>query len=278
MKPFKLLSRDFKAIGVILSYWLVATIFVMGLTSIFTFIHFLIGHDIATLEYWLFSNTWEIIIFSQLGAAYVVWSFVSVRLNTNSFFKNLLSHLKLNIKGDILVVAFFIIINLIGFYHFDFAFNQFSYFKNMIICCGVLSFFLFDLFLLKQIRRISDSSQQGSFVSTIVFFLFKILFVFIVIPYKDNASSIYFFNIAMTYVIFHFYQTKLAPVITYTLCVIIPLSIIFPFDLIYGGAYSILTLTSPPSLVLTSSIWFVAMAYLFFKCRFSTIDDLLVAD
>jgi hypothetical protein len=272
----KQLKTDWKVLIIMLSYWLLAALLMVSLTSVFTFIHFLIGHDIATLEYWLFSNTWEIVFSSLLGSAYVIWNFISVRLDTNVFFKQFFGYLRCPLKADIIVVSLFVLINLIGFYEFKFTHEQFSYLKNVLIALGVVSFFLFDFILINHLRSSMNVTAKISSLTVMMLLAFKLLFLFLVVPYKDNVSFVYLFNTLISYIIYYFYDTKIAPVVTYVLCLVLPLSVILPFDLIYAGDFSLFSLHSHPTLSITIAIWLVAGMYLVFKRKFSLIDDQLM--
>jgi hypothetical protein len=234
----------------------------LAMISIFTFFHFLLDHDMNTIENWLNRNAWEVLSFSKLTSLYI--STRVIKLNLYNDIK-LRSYFELDqlipSKKMIGVILFLLAI----FYAFIVQFgggvvqNQFKedlFYSSFI---GAFMFYTLDfimIFLLLKIFEIKKEYHTKLMYLTLIMFLVSSK---VALPYLDK-----FYVFLMIHFITLFYlgqKAKLIDVLCYALFIISPLSSIYGLDIVWDNAYSIFTYQKNLPILGVLGIWGIAIGY-----------------
>lgn len=101
-----------KETKIILYYMFYATLYCFNhlvLTSVFSFFHFLLDHDLSTINNWLSFNGWEIISFSKIFSVIFVVKFLQFKSYRKIYFWSLLRTHTQGPSKKIFVIVFFIL-------------------------------------------------------------------------------------------------------------------------------------------------------------------------
>ena len=63
------------------------------LISLAAFFHFLLDHDLGTIENWVFDLGWQIVIFCKVSAFFIIRSFLNITKDPVTSFKNFVQDL-----------------------------------------------------------------------------------------------------------------------------------------------------------------------------------------
>lgn len=262
MKPF-ILSEDFKRLGTI--YLGFCTLFVIShlmLVSVFSFFHFLLDHDMGTIENWLSLNGWEIIIAAKLIVFLIMTKLIQVNsYSDTSFSKELWAMERIPSKKAIALIFFILVM----FYS---LLSQFG--------GGI------------QKNQILDELFLSSFIGSILFYGTDIVLIMVVINYfklKFNHPIQLLFmcllcflissKIVLPYIgkyavflVVHFIslfylsrRNNIGDLLLYLTIIIAPLSSFFGIDLIWSNSYSIFTYSRDLPVLGILLIWTVALGY-----------------
>lgn len=234
----------------------------LALVSTFSFFHFLLDHDMNTIENWLNRNAWEVLGFSKLSSLYIVSRVLKLNLYNDIKLRTLFSFNSfIPSKKMIGLVVFLLTI----FYAFIMQFGggvEQSQFKEDLFYSSFLGAFLFYvtdfcmIHILLKMLNIKKQYYSKLMYLTLVMFLISSK---VALPYLDK-----FYVFLMIHFVTLFYlgqKDKLVDVLCYALFVISPLSSVYGLDIVWDNAYSIFSYQKSLPVVGVLGIWGIAIGY-----------------
>ena len=157
MKPF-IQSESFLKLFAIYGGYCALVLFIhLMLTSVFSFFHFLLDHEMTTIENWLSLNGWEIIGFAKLISFVVMTKLIQVNSYTDSSFRSEVREMEKIPSKKAIASIFFL---LVMFYSLLVQFGG-----------GI------------QTNQILDELFFSSFLGSIIFYGLDVLLIMVVVNY-----------------------------------------------------------------------------------------------
>jgi hypothetical protein len=237
----------------------------LSLISLVSFFHFLLDHEMAVIENWLYRNAWEIIIIAKFTAAYLTMK--ALKLNNYSIL-NLVEILKSDIwkpnRKIIVLILFWSII----FYALILQFGgQLSHNPKAtefthISYLGSIFFYLTDFFVINVLVRNVEIKDRRKFsiliLSLLVLFL---LFTKAALPYINKYYVFIILHFAVLLVFLFKERKKLINPILYSAVIIGPFSSHYGLDIVWDNAHSFYSYqTSLPILGIIGA-WLIGLGY-----------------
>jgi hypothetical protein len=256
-----------KILSYYLGYNLIFLIGYIAFISMISFFHFLLEHDMAVIENWIFRNAWEVIVFSKLLASFIIIK--ALKLN-NYFTISLWQTIKEeHWKPSRYAVIFILFISFLfyalimqfsgelinnakdtDFAHISFLGSAFFYFMD---------FFIINLLL----KYIPISNQRKLFVLLAICLVFFLFFTKATLPYI-NKYYIFLILHFVTLLIFLAKEPKnLLNPILYALIVIGPFSSFYGLDLVWDNAHSIYSYKETLPNIGILGLWLIGLVYYF---------------
>ena len=248
---------------VILYYALFCFLFVflnLLIVSVFIFFHFLLDHDMSTIENWLNRNAWEILTMSKLGSLYFTAKITKLNLVDETKYRDLLkSSLTLPSIKIFGVIVFILII----FYAFITQFGarlQTEQFKQDLFYSSFLGSFFFyfcDFVILYILSRVYPPKDllKVLYISLVMFVISSKL----ALPYLNK----YYIFLIMHFVTLFYFMSKdnFSDSLLYSLFVIAPLSSLYGLDIVWDSAYSLISYKDSLPLLGIIGIWGLGLGY-----------------
>lgn len=263
--PFLFSLGARKIILYYLGYCTLFLIFHLAFLSFVSFFHFLLDHDMAVIENWLYRNAWEIIILSKSLAAFL--TIKALKLN-NYFINSLLQILKTDIwkptRKLIVLVCFISIL----FYALIIQFSgelinntkdtQFAYVSYL----GSALFYLIDFLVINVLVRNFKVRQKRKFF--ILAFVLTIIFLFFTkatLPYIDKYFIFLVLHFStMLLLLFKERKNMINPLL-YTLVIIGPFSSLYGLDIVWDNAHSIYSYKESLPVLGITGLWLIGLGY-----------------
>lgn len=250
---------------IVLYYLLYCILFVIVdliLISIFTFFHFLLEHDMNTVENWLNRNTWEILAGSKLVSLYFSAKITKLNLVDESRYRDYFLKIRFIPTFKIWGVIVFI---LVIFYAFITLFdggvvrNQFKEELFYSSFWGSFFFYVCDFLMLTILTKVYPvKDNEKSTVMYICLFIF-ILTSKMALPYLNKYYIFLMVHFITMYVLSM--HNRIPDIIVYALFVIAPLSSIYGLDIVWDNAYSLFSYQKKIPGMGILAIWGVAISY-----------------
>jgi hypothetical protein len=257
---------------IILYYFIYCFVFVfahLGLVSIFSFFHFLLDHDLNTVENWLSLNGWELLVTSKVIAFFTVLYLLKMNNYKEISFKTLFQRMELQPHKKIVGVILFILIifhlyvrELGGSIEYGVIRSEYLYISFL---CSSL-FYLIDfaiIYVLEYYYEPVPGSFKVRLMSLLLLFLVSIK---VAQPFLDGIYLILFIHfVAMYYFCRKKYFTN---GLLYSLFVISPLSAVYGLDIVWSNSYSFIQFENQIPVFGFIGIWALALTYF----HYSRID------
>ncbi len=231
------------------------------LTSVFTFFHFLLEHDMNTIESWLSRNTWEVLILSKFMS--FIFTIKILKLNIYEDFKvfeyyrDILTRPSRKIWGMTFFILFFIYI-LIEQFSGGVDQNQFQNGLLYSSYLGSTTYYLFDILLIVTIQRYFNLEKINLklYGSLLLVFLLSSK---IALPYM--SKFIVFIIIHFIALLFFAAKKNSGDVLVYIFLIIGPLSSVFGLDIVWDNLYSVFAYDKALPVTGILGIWCIAIGY-----------------
>ncbi len=237
----------------------------LAFISLVSFFHFLLDHDMAVIENWLYRNAWEMIVLSKMISAFLIIK--ALKLN-NYFVNSLFQILKTDIwkpTRKVIVLTFFISIL---FYALIMQFSgelinntketDFAYVSYI----GSALFYLIDFLVINVLYRNIEVRQKRKYfalgISLIAMFL---LFTKATLPYISKYYIFLVLHFATLLLLLFKERKNMINPILYTLVVIGPFSSLYGLDIVWDNAHSIYSYSESLPLVGITGIWLIGLGY-----------------
>ena len=250
---------------VILYYLLYCILFIildLIFVSVFTFFHFLLEHDMNTIENWLNRNTWEILSLSKIISLLTTAKITKLNFVEDIRYRDFLTKTKFIPTLRIWGVIFFI---LIIFYAFITLFdgglieNQFKKELFYSSFLGSFCFYTSDFLMIYLLAKVYPIKIKERSIIMYICLLFFILASKVALPYLNKYYVFLMVHFMTMYILSH--KDHLPDIIVYGLFVIAPLSSLYGFDIVWDNAYSLFSYQKPIPAIGIFAIWGVAISY-----------------
>ena len=207
--------------------------------STVSFFHFLLGHDMSTIESWISRNHWDVLVLSKVIALALCWKALHLNLTGSASFWDILKgHLDYPSIKICLTSVFLLGTTLMLGGYFSNA-NVFELGKegfNASIFLGSGLFFFIDflfLFVLRQVYVVQDESKVRLWL---LFVLMFGLFTKLAIPYLGYYLIVALLHFISLLIIGS--PNKLSDAALYCLVIVAPLNAFFGMNLVAGWGQS----------------------------------------
>lgn len=263
-------------------------IFILSLLiiSLISFFHFLLKHNVAQIEEWIYEHGWIIVILAKILSTYIILKFVTLK---NSYRKPLKEFYQNDLRvpsGDIFVLSlFFFISNLIFGKPFYFEHLRVEFFKILISFFSIIAFYFTDLLTIYFIEKHFSISKLDRLIRMLFYLLIFYLsnkFVFPMVYFKEASSStsplfemkilmsFHFFIILYFGLVFNGIKDRVKIIgngLFYLIFFVAPFSAFFGQDPLWGDLFSPFKLGVELGAEYYISLSVVLILYLAFKMR-----------
>lgn len=237
----------------------------LAFISLVSFFHFLLDHDMAVIENWLYRNAWEMIVLSKTISALLIIK--ALKLN-NYFVNSLFQILKTDVWKPARKVLVFIFFISILFYALIMQFSgelinntketDFAYVSYI----GSSLFYLIDFLVINVLFRNIEVKQKRKYfalgVSLIAMFL---LFTKATLPYISKYYIFLVLHFATLLLLLFKERKNMINPLLYTLIIIGPFSSLYGLDIVWDNAHSIYSYSESLPIVGISGIWLIGLGY-----------------
>lgn len=230
--------------------------------SVFSFFHFLLDHEMGTIENWISRNTWEIVALSKLISLYSVVKLTQLNYYGAKKFKEYFSFMKFypTVKSFAFVLFILIIFySLIVQFGGGIKSNQFLDDLFLSSFLGSLLFYALDMICIFYLKSYFDFKDQFDVrwgILLLVMFLFSSK---IILPYLSKY---------LIFLIVHFLslyylglKKNLGDMVVYLILIVAPMSSLFGMDLVWDNSFAIFTYNERIPVLGIIGIWCVALGY-----------------
>ena len=254
-----------KVIFYYLGYCLLFLVTHLSFISLVSFFHFLLDHDMAVIENWLYRNAWEMIVFSKTLSAFIIIK--ALKLN-NYFINSLFSILKMDIWKPTRKVLVFVLFISVLFYALIMQFSgelinntkeaEFTYISYF----GSVLFYFIDFLVINVlIRNFKVTQKRKVFALILTLTIFFLFFTKATLPYIDK----YFIFLVLHYLtllLFLFKERKnIMNPLLYSLIIIGPFSSLYGLDIVWDNAHSIYSYKESLPLAGICGVWLIGLGY-----------------
>ena len=250
---------------IILYYFIYSFLFIvlhMGVISVFSFFHFLLDHDLNTIELWLSRNAWEIVIFAKLLSFFGCFYLLRMNNYKKVSISLLLSKMKLkpSIKVAsvilfILVCFYFLLVETTRIVNIGSSEPIFTYTSFI----GASIFFSIEfgmIYILEFYYEPKPKSFKIRLLSLLTMFIFSIKLSIIDLP---NIYIVFVLHFVSMY---YFCRRKFfTNGVLYSIFVVGILSAVFGFDMVWGNEFAYIKFDRQPPLLGIIGVWLIALSY-----------------
>lgn len=254
-----------QSIKILLYYSLYCTIFVISdliIISVFTFFHFLLEHDMNTIENWLNRNTWEILFLAKLFALIITSKVTKLNLIEDIKYRDLI---RKDIRVPTKKIWGFCLFLLVIFYAFIIQFgggftpNQFKEELFYSSFFGAFFFYLSDILMIYMLLKVYKTKKSDYMKIMYIGLVMFLASSKIALPYLSK----YYIFLMVHFVTMYFLLMKehISDVLVYTLIIISPLSSLYGLDIVWDNGYSLFSYQKPLPLLGILGIWTLGLGY-----------------
>lgn len=250
---------------VLLYYGLYCFVFIVSdlvIVSVFTFFHFLLDHDMNTIENWLNRSTWEILVMAKVFALVFTSKVTKLNLIENIKYRRM-------IKGDLKtptnkiwgLAAFLLSIFYAFIIQFGGGVNPDQFKEELFYSSFFGSFFFYfsDFLMLYILFKINQTSKEDLFKMMYISLLLFVLSSKFALPYLSK----YYIFLMVHYITMYYLLVKdnLSDLIVYTLLIVSPLSSLYGIDIVWDNGYSLFSYQKQLPALGVIGIWGLGLGY-----------------
>lgn len=236
----------------------------MILISMAAFFHFLLDHQLADIEDWIFDKSWEILGVCRALSAYLIFKFLSIRLEEREPFRKILSRFQGRPAMEVFVSIIFLLMafcilgkpqGVMG--------NPTGLWKTIASYLGSSTMILSDCSVILMLNLIYPlKGKQWPFMVVLSALLSTLV---IAILFQPHANDIFFlfFSMLMAYLLLR-YDGRLGYVHSLLFCLLFfsPMVSLFGLDPLWKETYSFLPMENPIEGMSLAILGGVVLAYL----------------
>ncbi len=244
--------------------------------STFTFFHFLLNHDMGTVENWLNRNTWEILSLSKIVSLIIVLNIVKINLykelRISSYFMLggglWIPSRKIIVMTIFILTIFYAFITQFGGGIVESEFQEYLFYSSFI---GSFLFYFADFFVLYVLIDTFDVKRANENIVMYISFVFFLISAKIALPY---LNKFYIFLLIHFMTLFQLgRKKKLIDPLFYALFVIAPLTALYGLDIVWDNAYSVFSYRKSLPIIGVVGIWAIAVGYYHFPRSIDFIKE-----
>lgn len=232
------------------------------LVSIFSFFHFLLDHEMGTIESWISRNTWELIFIAKLSAFFVSYKLTKLNDYREQKLRDYFKSLSMKPTRKAMILSCFIIgifYALIVQFGGGIKSNQFLDELLVSSFLGAFFFFAIDIIYLIYLNEFYKSDKLNSVNMLIVLLVIFILASKIVLPYM--SKYLIFLVVHFVTLIYMYSKKNLADIFVYLVLIVAPMSSFFGLDLVWDNSFAIVNYKEKVPVFGIIGIWLIAITY-----------------
>ncbi len=259
-------------------FQLIFVIFVILLSSMGAFFHFLLDHEISIVESWLHHNQWEILILSKLISLFLINKWFKLRLYQFKNFSTLLKESFSWPDSKAIVVAVFMLIGLITLNRPSFVDHNAGHWYYLLVSFFGISFFLgIEFVLMGYLEDILNFKSRPSKIHLGLSYgiLFAIAFKLSVPDYYGMMGYILLCYWALIFLSGDNFKNW-SNVFCFLILFVAPMASLFGLDPIWGDDFSPFKLGRKPNFAFLAVIWMISFFYYSYRERIILLARKLV--
>lgn len=242
----------------------------LALVSIFSFFHFLLDHDLNTIENWLIRNSWEVIILAKVTS----FSFLAIFIDMQNYDLNKISSylkevLRVPSRAGVVFTLFISVFFYILVSQFSGDIEKDQVQKNLIFSSffGSFFFFIIDFVFIDVLKKNYNISQKDYKYFFIPFIILFFSVTKILLPYINEYIVLQLLHFT---VLFTFGMSKrFSDSLIYGAFVIAPISSFYGLDIVWENAFSVLKSSNNLPHVGIILFWITGLVY-YYKTQIKT--------
>lgn len=243
--------------------------FVMALSSIGIFFHFLLDHEISIVEAWLHNNQWELLIVSKLASLYLLNRWFRIRMYELKSIRELVKQLVHWPETRALVIAVFMTASFIALGDVEYTGRNLGYsYYHFISFVSIFLFFAIEFIVIAYLRDVLDQKEQPPAVALAAGFtgLFTLSFRLSVPDYYNLLP--YFALCYLALIVLSGRQFKSwSNVVCFLVLFVAPMGSLFGLDPVWGNDFSPFKLQKSLSMTLLGVVWVISFSYYRYRDR-----------
>jgi hypothetical protein len=246
----------------------------MGTVSVVSSFHFMLGHNLGTIEDWIFRHSWEITIIAKFLAFFTTVRIINYLFHAGNPLIDYFRHFKEkpNPMVWVLISSFFVVILFPVKIHVSPTINENTN-HQIVSFWGTFFFYFVDFLLISYLRFLYPMDRRGidklKIQRELVFdFIFPALFFFFTIistDYDPRISELMFLNMFLIYLIDSWISRGWINVALFIFLFIAPMGSLMGLDLFWGKEYSPFYLTQGQPILSTTVLTIISAFYLYQK-------------
>jgi hypothetical protein len=239
--------------------WIVHLLFV----SVLSFFHFLLNHQLGTIEAWIFAWGWPIILICKLASLGVIWKFLIIKMDRPYTWKDVIKFEGLLPSGEIIVISIFLLLAAVWVCRpSEAGDNIFQLSAALQGVVGISFFYFSDVFMIKILDDIYPLQEKHLFWRKIVFPLAPYASFYAIFHYSIGPAFFLYWNtLLMIYLCS--WRGGRWPDILFTLFIYIsPAALFLGQDPVWGEYFQIFKMARPMNALEYSILVLIAIGYL----------------
>ena len=261
-----------------LIFQLIFVLFVIILSSLGAFFHFLLDHEISIVEAWLHHNQWEILIISKLISLFLLNKWFKLRLYQFKSFATLVKESISWPDAKAIVIAVFMFISLIVLNKPSFVDHNAGHWYYLFVSFFGIVFFLgIEFVLMGYLEDILNlKSRPSKFHLGLCYtLLFAVAFKLSVPDYYGMISYILLCYASLLFLSGDQFKNW-SNVFCFLFLFVAPMASLFGLDPIWGDDFSPFKLGHKPNFAFLAVIWMISFFYYRFRERIILLTRKLV--
>jgi hypothetical protein len=254
-------------------YQLIYVIFVVILSSIGAFFHFLLDHEISIVESWLHNNHWEILISAKLISLFIISRWFKIRLYQLKSIRELVQEFVHWPEAKAVVVALFMIVSYLALGKVNFSGQNVGYwYFQFASFLGIFLFFGIEFIMIAYLDDILNKKAEPNrmamgFLYTLVF---AIAFRMSVPDYYGLMPYVVLCYSSLIYLSGKSFKSW-SNVVCFLLLFVAPMGSFFGMDPVWGDDFSPFKVHKKLNLAFLAAIWMISFFY--YKYRDQLINS-----
>ncbi len=269
-KPLKRQEDFFKSICYFGVYQLLFVVIFILFSSVATFFHFLLNHEISVIESWLHNNHWEIIILAKFISLFLLNRWFHIRLYQLKPIGSLLVELIRWPDHRAIVVSVFMMVSYLSLSGTSYISQNLGYwYFHLIAFFGLILFFGIDFIVIAYMQEVIQkneelSSWQLGFVYTIFFAIsFRLC-----IPDFYHLMPFAIFCFSSLLFLSGRYFKNWSNVVCFLLVFVAPMGAVFGMDPVWGDDFTPFPVKTKLTLPFLAAIWVISFCYYQYRDKF----------
>ncbi len=250
-------------------YGLIFFLFNLATVSVISSFHFMLGHNIGTIEDWIFRHSWEMTIIAKLLSFFTIVRIVNYLFHAGNPLVDYFKFFKEKPKAVIwaVICVFYLVMLIPVKLQISPTVNE-NINHQIVSYWGTFFFYFLDFLLVSYLRFLYPLEEKNSLQELVYDLIFPVLFYFFTVistDYDPRISELMFFYMLILFLIDSWHQRGWINAGLFICVFIAPMASLFGLDLFWGKEYSPLYFSNSQPILSTTVLVFIVSLYLYYK-------------